>query len=123
MPVAPESLIATTACTLAVGRSVASGRAEAVVAWENALEPMADDNHPQIVAAHKAESDDQTHLLDGRLEGEFILSYKTSGGWVAITKDILTEVLGAGQDVKIVGLPRVAAGVLKLMCPNFVILL
>jgi len=77
----------------------------------------------QIVAAHKADSCDQTNLLHGRLEGEFVLSYKTSGGWVAITKDILTEVLGAGHDVKIVGLPRVAIGVLGLMCPNLVILL
>jgi hypothetical protein len=75
-----------------------------------------------IVAAHKADSDDQTHLLHGRLEGEFILSYETSGGWVAITKDILTEVSGAGQDVKIAGLPRAAAGVLELMCPNLVVL-
>jgi hypothetical protein len=77
----------------------------------------------QIVAAHKADSYDQTHLLHGRLEGEFVLSYKTSGGWVAITKDILTEVLGAGHDVKIVGLPHVAVEVLRLMCPNLVILL
>lgn len=76
----------------------------------------------QIVAADKAHSHDQTDLLHCRLEGEFVLSYKTSGGWVAITKDILTEVLGAGHDVKIVGLPRVAAGVLRLMCPNRVIL-
>jgi hypothetical protein len=76
----------------------------------------------QIVAAHKADSYDQKPLLHGRLEGEFVLSYKTSGGWVAITKDILTEVLGAGHDAKIVGLPRVAAGVLKLMCPDMVIL-
>jgi len=75
----------------------------------------------QIVAAHRADSYDQTHLLHSRLEGEFVLSYKTSGGWVAITKDILTEVLGAGRDVKIVGLPREAAGVLSLMCPNLVI--
>jgi hypothetical protein len=74
----------------------------------------------QIVAAHKADSCDQTDLLHCRLEGEFVLSYKTSGGWVAITKDILTEILGAGQDVKIVGLPRAAAGVLRLMCPNMV---
>jgi hypothetical protein len=76
----------------------------------------------QIVAAHKADSFDQTELLNGRLEGEFVVSYKTSGGWVAITKDILTEVLGAGRDVKIARLPRVAAEVLKLMCPNLVIL-
>jgi hypothetical protein len=77
----------------------------------------------QIVAAHKADSFDQTRLLHSRLEGEFVLSYKTSGGWVAITKDILTEVLGAGHDVKIVGLPRVAGGVLRLMCPNLVVLM
>jgi hypothetical protein len=74
-----------------------------------------------IVAAHKADFDDQTHLLHGRVEGEFVLSYKTSGGWVAISKDILTEVLGAGRDVKIVGVPHVAVGVLRLMCPNLVI--
>jgi hypothetical protein len=73
---------------------------------------------PQIVAAHLADFYDQTQLLSERQEGEFILSYKTPGGWVAITKDILTEVLGAGHDVKIAGLPPEAAEVLKLMCPN-----
>jgi hypothetical protein len=73
---------------------------------------------PQIVAAHQAESYDEAQLLQERQEGEFILSYKTPGGWVAITKDILTEVLGAGRDVKIAGLPRDAAAALKLMCPN-----
>jgi hypothetical protein len=62
--------------------------------------------------------DDQKQLLDSRLEGEFLVSYKTPGGWVAISKDILTELLGAGRDVKIVGLPPAAAGVLKLMCPG-----
>jgi hypothetical protein len=76
----------------------------------------------QIVAAHKADSYEQKQLLHGRLEGEFVVSYKTAGGWVAITKDILTEVLGAGHDAKIVGLPRVSAGVLTLMCPDLVIL-
>ncbi len=77
----------------------------------------------QLVAAHKADSCDQAHLLHGRREGEFVLSYTTPGGWVAISKDILTEVLGAGHDAKVVGLPRAAAGVLRLMCPNLVILL
>ena len=76
----------------------------------------------QIVDAHQAEPLEQTRLLHERFEGEFVLSYETPGGWVAITKDMLTEVLGAGSDAKIVGLPRVPAGVLKLMCPNLVIL-
>jgi hypothetical protein len=74
----------------------------------------------QMVAAGKAESADETNILADRREGKFVLSYKTSGGWVAVTKRILTEVLGAGSDVKIAGLPPGAAEVLKLMCPNLV---
>ena len=76
----------------------------------------------QMVATHKADAYDETHLLSDRREGKCVLSYKTPGGWVAITKAILTEVLGAGRDVKIVGLPPVAVGVLKLMCPNLAVL-
>jgi hypothetical protein len=51
----------------------------------------------QIVAAHKADSYDEPHLLSDRREGKCVLTYKTPGGWVAITKAILTEVLGAGR--------------------------
>jgi len=76
----------------------------------------------QVVAAHKAELCDEPNLLSDRREAKCVLSYRTPGGWVAITKTILTEVLGAGRDAKIVGLPPVAVGVLKLMCPNLVIL-
>src|SRR5687768_870263 len=72
----------------------------------------------QIVAAHKADFCDQPRLLRDRREGKCLLSYRTPGGWVAITKSILTEVLGEGRDVKIVGLPPAAVGVLKLMCPS-----
>jgi hypothetical protein len=75
----------------------------------------------QTVASHKADSYDETQLLSDRREGRCILSYKTSGGWVAITKAILTEVLGAGRDMKIVGLPSAAVEVLTLMCPNLVV--
>ena len=77
---------------------------------------------PQVVAAQKAVSCSEPRLLSDRREGKYVLSYKTPGGWVAITKDILTEVLDTGGDVKIVGLPRVAAEVLTLMCPTLVIL-
>jgi hypothetical protein len=76
----------------------------------------------QIVAAHKAESCDATRLSSDRHEGKYVLSYKTSGGWVGISKSILTEVLGAGRDAKIVGLPPAAVDVLKLMCPDLVVL-
>jgi hypothetical protein len=75
-----------------------------------------------FVAAHRADACDQTQLLSDRLEGHFVLSYETPGGWVAITKDMLTEVLGAGRDVKIVGLPRVAVERASLMCRDLVVL-
>jgi hypothetical protein len=74
----------------------------------------------QVVAAHRADPYDETKLLHDRQEGYCAVSYETSGGWVAVKKDFLTEVLGAGRDAKIVGLPAAAAGVLKLMCPNMV---
>jgi hypothetical protein len=76
----------------------------------------------QMVAAHRAEYYVEPNLLSDRREGKCLLSYQTPGGWVAITKAILTEVFAAGRDVKIVGLPPVAGGVLKLMCPDLVVL-
>jgi len=75
----------------------------------------------QLVAARKAEAYDEPRLLSDRREGKCVVSYKTPGGWVAITKSILTELLEAGRDVKIVGLPPAAAGVLTLMCPKLVV--
>jgi hypothetical protein len=51
-----------------------------------------------------------------------VISYKTPGGWVAISKSILTEVLGAGRDVKIAGVPPAAAEALKLMCRDLAVL-
>jgi hypothetical protein len=76
----------------------------------------------QLVAAHKADYRDELHLQSDRQEGKCLVSYGTPGGWVAITKAILTEVLGAGRDVRIVGLPPEAAGALKLMCRALAVL-
>jgi hypothetical protein len=73
-----------------------------------------------IVAARQAESCDDAQLLRDRQEGYFVVSYRTSGGWLAIKKDMLTEVLGAGCDVNLVGLPIESAGVFRLMCPGLV---
>jgi len=75
----------------------------------------------QVVAAQFAEFCDEPRLQSDRQEARCILSYRTAGGWVAITKAILTEVSGTGQDVKIVGLPPAAAEVLSLMCPALVV--
>ena len=75
---------------------------------------------PEVVSSHKAHPYDPARLLRDRQEGMFVVSYPTEGGWTAITKDILTGVLGVGRDVKIVGLPSEAAGALRLMCPHLV---
>jgi hypothetical protein len=72
------------------------------------------------VAEHRAQPYHEVHLLGERREGKYVVSYKTAGGWVGLTKDILTDVLGAGRDASI-GLPADAAGVLSLMCPNLVV--
>jgi len=77
---------------------------------------------PQLVAARKAEYRDEPQLLSQRQEGRSVVSYRTAGGWVAITKAMLTEVLGVGHDARIVGLPPGVAGVLKLMCRSLVTL-
>jgi hypothetical protein len=75
----------------------------------------------QIVAAHKAAPYDRAQLLHDRQEGHFLVSYETPGGWNALRKDLLAEVLGAGRDARIVGLPLDAAQVLRFMCSDLVI--
>jgi len=73
---------------------------------------------PQLVASGRAGPCETAELLRDRLEGHFIVSFETAGGWVAIRKDMLTDVLGAGRDAQIGWLPAAAAGVLRLMCPD-----
>jgi hypothetical protein len=70
----------------------------------------------EMLAAHKAEPCGRAQLLRDRQEGHFLVSYETPGGWIALKKDLLTEVLGTGHDASVVGLPRNTAEVLRLMC-------
>lgn len=76
----------------------------------------------ELVGAGTAVAYDEPKLLHSRTEGEFIVSYRTPRGWVAVTKDALTEVLGTGRDTTLTGLPREAAHVAKLMCGDLAIL-
>jgi hypothetical protein len=72
----------------------------------------------QMIAAHKAEPYDQAQLLRDRQEGHFLVSYETPGGWMALKKELISDVLGAGRDAKIVGLPPDPARLLRLMCTH-----
>jgi hypothetical protein len=76
----------------------------------------------QVVAARMAVPSDEPLLLTDRREGRCLLSYQTAGGWVAIEKAVLTEVLGAGHDARIAGLPSGATAALQLMYPRLVLL-
>ena len=80
---------------------------------------VSSDRH--VVAANKATACDEAQLLRSRLEGELLVSYETPSGWIGISKDILTDVLGAGRGARI-ALPSAAAHVAKLMCPELVVL-
>jgi hypothetical protein len=72
---------------------------------------------PEIIAAGKAQSCEPARLQGDRREGMYLVSYQTSGGWVSISKDLLTDLLGAGRDVKIECLPVGAVQTLELMYP------
>src|SRR5690606_22781980 len=73
---------------------------------------------PAWVAAGRATAQDEADLLHCRMEGEFLVSFRGEGGWVGISKDLLTEELGGGADVALSGLPPGPAAVLALMCPG-----
>jgi hypothetical protein len=73
---------------------------------------------PSIVAAGKAQPCEQARLLADRQEGMYLVSYQTAGGWVAISKNVLTDLLGAGVDVNINGLPDAARESLSLLVPG-----
>lgn len=74
----------------------------------------------QLVAAGRAEAKDPEDLLHCRIEGEYLVSYESPQGWVGISKDLLTEVLGSGQNARLRGLPGHAMETLRLMCPDLV---
>jgi hypothetical protein len=106
----------------ALRRRVSDSEANTAVQTGSLFILAADDRQADSKASLIPEAYDESRLLSDQREGRCLLSYQTPGGWVAITKDILTEVLGEGRDAKIVGLPPVAVDVLKLMCRSLVIL-
>ena len=74
----------------------------------------------EVVAAGRAEAWEEARLIHDREEGELLVCYRTPRGWTAITKDLLTDCLGMGRNVRISGLPRPAAAALRLMCLGLV---
>jgi hypothetical protein len=73
---------------------------------------------PGIIGSGRAQCCEDARLRADRQEGMYLVSYQTSSGWMAISKDVLTEALGAGRDVNIEGLPPVAVRTLELLYPE-----
>lgn len=73
---------------------------------------------PQQVAAGKAQACDPARLLADRNEGMYLVDYETPGGKVAISKNVLTAVLGKGLDANLEALPAAAAETLQLLYPT-----
>jgi hypothetical protein len=107
-----------TASALTTGRLHIGAVGDAAAAPDELPAEYVLSSDTEVVAAHRARICDQQQLLHDRYEGEFLVSYPTTQGWIALTKDVLTEVLGAGRDARLSGLPAEAAAVLRLMCPE-----
>jgi hypothetical protein len=75
----------------------------------------------QLVSAGKAEPCDDRRLASDRQEGKFLVGYRTPGGWAAVTKAILSELLEAGHDVRLTGLPPAARDVVTLTCRSLAV--
>jgi gluconokinase len=72
------------------------------------------------VASDNATHCEQADLLHSRTEGELVVSFPTPSGWTGISKDVLTDIVGAGATARVVDLPAGAAAVLRLTCPRLV---
>lgn len=74
----------------------------------------------RLVAAGLADPHEASRIASDRREGRCLVSYETPGGWATISKAVLTELLEAGQSVKVTGVPTAAGEALALMCPTLV---
>jgi len=89
--------------------------------WQPVAPSIITVSDTQMVTMQKAGFREEPDLLSDRREGKCVVSYKTTGGWVAISKNVLTAVLAKGRDVKMVGLPPAAIAALTLLCRTLVI--
>ena len=61
-------------------------------------------------------------VLFDRREGRCLVSYEADGEWLAVSKSVLTYVIGQGQDALITDIGPKGIEVLRLTCPGVVVL-
>jgi hypothetical protein len=60
-------------------------------------------------------------IVGDRNEGRFLASAEIDGKWFAVSKTIVTEVIGQGFDALIVDVPEPVSDVLRLTCPGLTV--
>ena len=63
----------------------------------------------------------KSQILGDRNEGRFLASAEIDGKWFAVSKTILTEVIGQGLDALIVDVPEPVIDVLQVTCPGLMV--
>jgi hypothetical protein len=62
-------------------------------------------------------------LIGDRAEGRFLACAECDGHWFGVSKAILTICTGHGEDALIVDVPRAVIDVLRVVCPEILVVL
>ena len=65
----------------------------------------------------------RSHIVTDRHEGRFLASAESDGKWFAVSKVVLTMCTSQGKDAVILDVPPDVVDVLRLACPDLVVLL
>jgi hypothetical protein len=63
----------------------------------------------------------KSQILADRNEGRFLASAEIDGKWFAVSKTIVTQVIGQGFDALIVDVPKAVIDVLRVTCPGLLV--
>jgi hypothetical protein len=63
----------------------------------------------------------KSQILGDRNEGRFLASAEIDGKWFAVSKTIVTEMIGRGFDALIVDVPEPVIDVLRVTCPDLIV--
>ena len=69
-----------------------------------------------------ADQNGEHDIAFDRREGRCLVSYEADGEWLAVSKSVLTYVIGQGQDALITDIDPKGIEVLRLTCPGVVVL-
>jgi hypothetical protein len=63
----------------------------------------------------------RSQMLSDRTEGRFLASAEVDGKWFAVSKTIVTEVIGQGRDALVIDVPEPVIDVLRVTCPGLMV--